>query len=178
LPDDKPDTATHSDGSRTGFKEQDQSLAQLLIGWVQAGWPDDETKHAYMETEVDARLASYRGQARAWRAGQISIWLLIALLGLLISVFAGFKTGHGFTIVAGALVATLTTLTNASHPSKQADGYLNARLALRDQGWDLLNQAGNYAKLDKDEAYTAFTEAVHKIVVTKRAQTSLDTLAP
>ncbi|MGN6167947.1 MAG: hypothetical protein ACTHQQ_07215 [Solirubrobacteraceae bacterium] len=168
---------TNPGGSRKGFREQDQCLAELLTEWTQSAWPDDEAKHAYMESEVEARLASYRTAARAWRGAQISIWLLIALLGLLISVFAGFKTGHGFTIVAGALVATLTTLTNASHPSKQADGYLNARLALRDQGWDLLNQTGTYAKLNNDQAYATFTQAVHKIVITKRSQTSLDSLA-
>lgn len=113
-------------------------------------------------------MRSWRKQARWWRAAQISIWLLIALLGLVISVLAGFKSGHGFTIIAGALIATLTTLTDAMHPAKQADGYLNARLTLRDEGWDLLNRTGEYAALtDEAKRYEHFVAAVRNIVQTK-----------
>ncbi len=165
-------------GRGIGLREEDSHLSDLVSAWVQANWPQDQIKRTFVETELEARLASYRLQARCWRAAQISIWLLIALLGLLISVFAGFKTGHGFTLVAGALVATLTTLTNASHPAKQADGYLNARLALRDESWYLLNHTSTYQKLTNDQAYVQFTAAVHKIIATKRAQTSLDALSP
>lgn len=166
------------DGRSIGLREEDRDLSDLVVSWVQTNWPQDQVKRTFVQTELEARLASYRRQARWWRAAQISIWLLIALLGLLISVFAGFKTGHGFTLVAGALVATLTTLVNASHPAKQADGYLNARLALRDEGWYLLNHTNTYAKLTNDQAYAQFTTAVHKIIATKRAQTSLDALSP
>lgn len=157
-------------------KHEDTELAALVRAWVADKWPDANVKRTFIETELEAKIGSYRTQARAWRAAQVLIWLLIAVLGLLVSVFAGFKTGHGFTIIAGALVATLTTLTNATHPSKQADGYLTARLALRDEGWSLLNRTGDYAGLDDDGRYEHFVDAVHKIVLTKRTSTNLDAL--
>jgi hypothetical protein len=96
---------------------------------------------------------------------------------LLISVFAGFKTGHGFTIVAGALVATLTTLTNALHPSKIADGYEHARLTIRAECWSFLDRRGAYADLTDDAAYAHFEDAIAEIVTTKRTMTSLDSAA-
>jgi hypothetical protein len=109
--------------------KEDTELAVLLTDWVQQTWPRDQVKRSFIESEVEDRLRSYRAWARFWRILQISAWLLTAILGLLITIFAGLKTGQVFTIVAGALVATLTTLTNAMHPSKQADAYLTARLA-------------------------------------------------
>lgn len=165
-------------GRRQGRHHEDAELVSLVNAWVTKIWPEDAIKKTFIETEVDARLRSYRKQAVWWRTAQISIWLLLAVLGLLISVFAGFQTGHGFTIIAGALVATLSTLTNAVHPSKQADGYLNARLALREEGWDLLNGTGGYADLTDDTSrYLHFDSAVDAIVKTKRASTSLDALS-
>jgi hypothetical protein len=164
--------------SPRGRRHEDTMLSALLKGWVESTWPGDEIKSSFIETVLEAKLGSYRKQARSWRAAQILIWLLIALLGLLVSVFAGFKSGHGFTIVAGALVATLTTLTNATHPAKEADGYLAARLALRDEGWYLLNRTGDYKNLSEDERYQQFTDAVHRIVQTKRTSTTLDALTP
>ena len=48
---------------------------------------------------------------------QLGLWALVTLLGLLIAVVAGLKHGHGTaTIIAGAAVATFTTLTNTLHP--------------------------------------------------------------
>lgn len=93
--------------------------------------------------------------------------------GLLVSILAGFKTGHGFTIVAGALVALLTTLTNALHPSQAADGYQDARLALRDQGWSLLLSTDGYANMKEDAvtAYDQFAGQIRRIVQAKRATT-------
>ena len=161
---------------KQGRRQEDTDLAALVKNWVQNTWSGDDIRRTFVEAEVEAKLRSWRKQARWWRAAQISIWLLIALLGLLISVFAGFKSGHGFTIIAGALVATLTTLTNATHPAKQADGYLTARLALRDEGWDLLNKSSEYAKLSDEERYSHFVAAVHKIVRSKRTATNLDAL--
>jgi hypothetical protein len=163
-------------GQQHGQHHEDTELAALVKDWVEDKWPGDNIKRTFVETELEGKIASYRKQARAWRGAQIFTWLLLAGLGLLISVFAGLKSGHGFTIIAGALVATLTTLTNATHPSKQADGYLTARLALRDEGWDLLNGMSDYASLDDEGRYEHFLEAVHKIVVTKRTSTNLDSL--
>ena len=165
-------------GRQHGLRHEDAKLAALVKAWVENAWKGDSIRRTFIETELEAKLGSYRKQARSWRTAQVSIWLLIAVLGLLISVFAGFKSGHGFTIIAGALVATLTTLTNATHPSKQADGYLTARLALRDDGWYLLNHTGEYAKLNDEGRYAHFVDQVHKIVQTKRTSTNLDALTP
>jgi hypothetical protein len=98
---------------------------------------------------------------------------MVAVLGLLISIFAGFKIGHGFTIVAGAVVALFTTLTNALHPAQEADGYQDARLALRDQGWSLLMGTDGYSDKSKDAAahYEQFAEQIRTIVQTKRTTT-------
>jgi hypothetical protein len=161
-----------------GLGHEDTKLAALVKAWAEKTWKGDCIKRTFIETELEARLRSYRNQARWWRIVQVSIWLLITVLGLLISVLAGFKTGHGFTIIAGALVATLTALTNATHPSKQADGYLTARLALRDEGWYLLNKTGEYAALDNEQRYAHFLDQVHKIVQTKRTSTNLGALTP
>lgn len=153
----------------------------LLTDWVEHSWAGDQVKRSFIDSEVEDRLRSYRTWARFWRMLQISAWLLIAILGLLITIFAGLKTGRVFTIVAGALVATLTTLTNAMHPSKQADAYLTARLALRDEGWDLVTCTGAYAPAEgpNDSArFDHFKTQVREIVRTKRASTNLDSLAP
>jgi hypothetical protein len=161
--------------------KQDTELAVLLTDWVQRTWPQDEVKHSFIESEVEDRLRSYRTWARFWRLLQISVWLLITILGLLITIFAGLKTGRGFTIVAGALVTTLTTLINAMHPSKQADAYLTARLALRDEGWDLVTCTGAYAPsaaTDDAVRFDEFKTKVREIVRTKRAGTNLDSLTP
>jgi hypothetical protein len=171
-----PEPHTRSSRRR---QQDDRELSQLITAWIRHEWSGDKVKSAYIENEFEGRLQSYRRWARGWRIAQISIWVVITLLGLLISVFAGFKVGHGFTIVAGALVATLTTLANATHPAQQADGYLNARLGLRDEGWTLLNQTDGYAQLGDPEArFAHFTDAIHSIVATKRANTTLDALAP
>jgi hypothetical protein len=158
-------------------RQDDRELSKLITAWVEHTWDEDKVKPAFIENEFQGRLQSYRAWARGWRVAQISVWVLIALLGLLISVFAGFKVGHGFTIVAGALIATLTTLTNATHPAQQADGYLTARLGLRDEGWALLNHTGSYAKLQGDAAFAHFADAIHSIVVKKRSMTTLDLLS-
>jgi hypothetical protein len=66
------------------------------------------------------------------------------------------------------------------HPSKQADGYLTARLALRDEGWDLVTCTGAYASGEKGDnaaRFDLFKTNVREIVRTKRASTSLDSLA-
>jgi hypothetical protein len=159
---------------------EDTELAALLTDWVEQRFPGDQVKRAFIEGEVEDRLRSYRSWAKFWRILQISTWLLIAILGLLITIFAGLKTGHVFTIVAGALVATLTTLTNAMHPSKQADAYLTARLALRDEGWDLVTCTGAYAPpqaSDDSARFDQFKTKVRAIVRTKRLGTTLDSLA-
>jgi hypothetical protein len=157
---------------------QDAKLARLLTDWVRESWPADEVKLEFMQLEVENRLRSYRAWTKFWRCVQISSWLLIAILGLLITVFAGLKTGHAFTIVAGALVATLTTLTNAAHPSRLADGYEYAREALRQEGWDLLTNSGDYAAAGNDARFAHFKSRVTAIVAAKRSSTKLDSLGP
>jgi hypothetical protein len=156
--------------------EADTELCALVTAWAEKTG-NDAVELSFIKAELTDRLESYRKQAQWWRAAQISTWLLIAILGVLISVLAGVKTGQGVTIVAGALVATLTTLTNAIHPGKKADGYLDARLELRDECWNLLNHDGKYAAQDDHARYMYFVEQVRKIVKAKRAITNLDGLS-
>lgn len=158
---------------REDIDVSDNNLAALVAAWVRGAWPDDEVKRTFITQELESRLASYRRKARLWRTTQIAVWLLLALLGLVIAVLAGFKTGRAVTIVAGALVATLTTLTNAMRPGTHADGFDNGRLALRDESWLLLNRRGDYATLDDEGRFDHFAEAISGIVQTKRSLTSL-----
>jgi hypothetical protein len=164
----------HLNGPQSG--REDAALSKLAEAWAKKTWESDETPRTFIQAELEARLGAYRRNARWWRIVQISIWLLITFLGLLVSLLAGFKTGHGITLVAGALIATLTTLTNATHPGKKADGYLTARLALRDVGWDLLNPSAAYAALDDEARYRRFVDDVRAIVKAKRMSTSLGDL--
>ncbi len=148
--------------------------------WVTKAFPDDDEPRAFIRAEFAGRLSAYCNASRYWRVAQISIWVLIAVLGLLVTIFAGYKTGHGFTIVAGALIAMLTTFSNSVHPAQKADGYGNARLGLRDEGWTLLNGTGDYAPMKGDPAamYAHFAQTISQIVATKRQNTTLDGLAP
>jgi hypothetical protein len=148
--------------------------------WVTKAFPKDDEPRAFIKAEFEGRLWSYLRSSRSWRVAQISIWALIAGLGLLITIFAGYKTGHGFTIVAGALIAMLTTFSNSAHPAQKADGYGNARLNLRDEGWTLLNGTGDYAPLkgNPDAMYAHFAGTISQIVATKRQNTTVDGLAP
>lgn len=148
--------------------------------WIWKEFPGDEVRRGFIRDEFEGRLSSYRNSSRAWRAAQVSIWLLITVFGLLITIFAGYNIGHGFTIIAGALIAMLTTFSNSVHPAQKADGYGNARLGLRDEGWTLLNGTGDYApmKNDPQAMYAHFADTISKIVATKRQNTTLDGLAP
>jgi hypothetical protein len=160
----------------------DADLSSQLEDWMATRFPGDKTgaKRTFIKDEFEARLTSYQKASRYWRAAQISVWSAVVLLGALISIFAAFKTGHGFTIIAGTLVALLTTLTNALHPSQEADGYGDARLALRDQGWSLLNGMGDYADTSKtdDDRYKTFAAAIGQIVNTKRTATKFTLGSP
>jgi hypothetical protein len=153
----------------------DADLSSQLEDWIADKFPDDKTgaKRTFIKDEFETRLTSYQKASRRWRIAQIFLWSAVVVLGALISIFAAFKTGHGFTIIAGTLVALLTTLTNALHPSQEADGYGDARLALRDQGWSLLNGLGDYADttVTEDDRYKTFAAAVGRIVTTKRTAT-------
>jgi hypothetical protein len=175
----RPSGLRHPVAWSSHHSEEDTTLAARLTAWVQETAHGESVKSDFMESVVESRLRAYRSWARFWRWLQISAWLLIAVLGLLITVFAGLKTGHAFTIVAGALVATLTTLTNAAHPSKLADDYEDARVALRNEGWDLVTQTGDYAPpqvTDDEVRFTKFKNKVTAIVAAKRANTKLDAL--
>jgi hypothetical protein len=160
----------------------DADLSFQLEAWVKARFPQDRSgvRETFIKDEFESRLTSYQKSAREWRVAQISLWSAVVVLGALISILAAFKTGHGFTIVAGTLVALLTTLTNALHPSQAADGYEDARLALRDEGWSLLNEMGDYAKEGEtdDSRYKAFASAVRKIVTAKRTATKFTLGSP
>jgi hypothetical protein len=158
----------------------DRVLSALVDEWVQEEFRGDDVRRGFIRDEFEGRLWSYSRTSRYWRGAQISIWALIAVFGLLITIFAGYKTGHGFTIVAGALIAMLTTFSNSVHPAQKADGYGNARLNLRDEGWTLLNGTGDYAPLKgtPDAMYTHFADTISQIVATMRQNTTLDGLAP
>jgi hypothetical protein len=159
--------------------QEDAALAELVVAWVNdTAKPEDrEVELAFVDAEFDDRLTSYRASSRWWRVAQMAAWISTALLELLVAVLAGLKTGHGISIVAGALVATLTTFSQARHPGKRADGYLDARLELRDQAWDLLNHIGAYAQLNKDNCHDQFVTHVREVVNRKRTATSWAGLA-
>jgi Protein of unknown function (DUF4231) len=137
--------------------------------------PKDAGVHkAFAEVEFERRLREYQKSATRWRVVQVGIWLTIAFLGLLGSVLAAVESGHIIAVVAGSLVAILTTFTQAAHPGRQADGYNNARREIRDEAWDLLNGTGRYkGETDEAQAFKRFTERVREIVNLKRSATQL-----
>jgi hypothetical protein len=167
------DTTTRAQRSASN---EDTLLSQQLLDWIEERFGDDATKHSFIETTVVNRLSKYRRSARAWRLGQVTLWATITVLGMLISILAGFKSGHGFTIVAGTLVATLTTLSNASHPSKQADAFVAARRGMHREGWNLVNGRAPYTNLDAEAAYGKFADNLVALIETKQKNTSLDGL--
>ena len=168
------------DGRRSRFHrtQDDRDLSELMTAWAKRAFPHDMVTPDYIRDEFASRLRSYRKSARAWRGAQVSIWALIAILGLLTTVFAGFSVGHGFTIVGGALIATLTTFSNAARPAQKADGYSTARSGLRDEGWAMMTGTDAYGNIpDPAARFAHFVNAVHGIVETKRQNTNLDGLA-
>ena len=70
--------------------------------------------------------------------------------------------------------AALSAFTSAAHPGRQADEYETARLAIRDQAWNLLNTTGGYKDLETDdERYVEFVNKIRDIVHRKRAATHI-----
>jgi hypothetical protein len=170
---------TRVDNATPGTSD-DAALSHCLEQWVDREFPPDKAglNRTFVKVEFEDRLRSYQKWSRGWRIAQISLWAMVTVLGLLISIFASFKTGHAFTVVFGAVVALLTTLTNALHPAQEADGYQDARLALRDQGWSLLQGTDAYADKEPAAQYERFTEQIRMIVKTKRASTRFTLGAP
>jgi hypothetical protein len=169
---DHPSGATPGGARRSGRgADDDAALSQLLTHWAEGAFPGNEVNQTFLRVEFEDRLNSYRKSARGWRTAEISLWGLVTVLGLLISILAGLKTGQNFTLVVGALIALLTTLTNTLHPSKQADGYEDARLALRDQGWLLLHGSDSYTGKHANAQFHQFTQQIRQIVKLKRATT-------
>lgn len=77
-------------------------------------------------------------------------------------------------------MATLTTLTNAAHSSRLADGYANGQEALIGEAWDLLTETGGYANPDLANGtakFSHFKDMVTAIVIAQRTTTKLDALA-
>jgi hypothetical protein len=160
----------------TDFPEEDATVAKLLQERLERlPEPKDEDVHkAFGKVEFERRLRDYRRAASLWRAAQVGSWLAIASLGLLGSVLAAVESGHIIAVVAGSLVAILTTFAQAAHPGRQADGYQNARRAIRDEAWDLLNGTGDYEKeTDEAQAFKMFAGRIRKIVTDKRSVTQL-----
>lgn len=60
-----------------------------LASWVQTYCAGDSLGLDYMTLHVATRLRIYRTWAMFWRHVQVTNWLMIASLGLLITVFAG-----------------------------------------------------------------------------------------
>jgi hypothetical protein len=181
APDDSKNAGAAT-GVATADDKRDAELCGLVQDWIGRAWPEEsqpaehKIKSTFVVSELQARLHSYRYWAIGWRIAQISLWLLVTLIGLCISVLGGFKSGRGLMIFFGALVATLTTLTNAMHPAREADGYNDARVRLREEGWALVNRTGQYAEAPNretgpEELYRTFVERVHRIVETKRIST-------
>jgi hypothetical protein len=152
----------------------DETVARRFNEWIAgAQLPEPKDVHVdYAKVEVVGRLQSYQRTGSSWRIAQVAIWLFTAFLGLLGAALAVTDAEHTVAVVAGGLVATLTTFTQAAHPGRQADGYENARLAIRDEAWDLLTNAGDYEGLTTDEErFKHFAEEIRDIVRLKRTVT-------
>lgn len=153
----------------------DVTVSTLFEEWIdKADLPDKQSKiHAdFAKMEVEERLRSYKEVGSRWRTAQVAIWILIAALGLLGAALAVTESQHTIAVIAGGLVATLTAFTSAAHPGRQADGYVKARLDIRDQAWDLLNELGDYKDLKTDETrFETFATAIRNIVHRKRTAT-------
>ena len=159
----------------------DNAVCCELERWIKQRWSGEElnVRMTFVEAQFRKRLSTYKFRAIVWRVAQILTWIVITVLGLLITVFAGYHFGHGFIIVAGAAIATLTTASNALRPGTEADGYNNGRRSLRDDGWALLNDIDPYRQLPHTEPgqverYRLFVSRVHEIVDTKRTATTLN----
>jgi hypothetical protein len=140
----------------------------------------EDVHKSFADVEFKERLRQYGNWAKGWRAAQVGIWLAVASLGLLGSVLAAVESGQIIAVVAGALVATLTTFAQAARPGLQADGYTAAKRAMRDEAWDLLNGTGDRYESKPDEepktdeeAFKAFAEQIRQIVKVKRSTTQL-----
>jgi hypothetical protein len=153
----------------------DETVARLFKEWIASAElpPEQAEIHTeFAKAEVESRLMSYKRVGSWWRGAQVAIWLFIAVLGLLGAALAATKTHPTVAVIAGGLVATLTAFTSAAHPGRQADGYANARLAIRDQAWDLLNKTGDYKGLETDEErFEKLVEEIRDIVHRKRTAT-------
>ena len=168
----KPDDGRHRKKRPEGVL--DDELVSLVRAWIETAMSGkDEVALPFVKGELDWRLGWYRSQTSRWRRVQIATWLVTAILGLLVSVLAGLKTGHTVLILAGALVATLTTFNQAMHPGRRANGYDTARLQLREAAWDLVNQMGQYAahKHDSPACYELFVKQVRDIAGRRRIAT-------
>jgi hypothetical protein len=155
----------------------DETVVRLFTEWIErAQLPPEqaEVRMKFAEAEIDHRLISYEKKGFWWRVAQVAIWLLIAALGLLGAALAAAKTADTVAVVAGGLVAALSAFTSAAHPGRQADEYETARLAIRDQTWNLLNKTGGYKDLETDdERYEEFVNKIRDIVHRKRAATHI-----
>jgi hypothetical protein len=48
---------------------------------VRDEFPGDEERRGFIKDEFEGRLGAYCRASRAWRAAQIFVWVLAALLG-------------------------------------------------------------------------------------------------
>jgi hypothetical protein len=149
----------------------------------------EDVHKAFADVEFKERLRQYGNWANLWRVAQVGIWLTVASLGLLGSVLAAVESGHIIAVVAGSLVAILTTFAQAARPGLQADGYTNAKRAMRDEAWDFLSGTGDRYKglkgkrgrrqhqrqaqgqEDDEEAFKLFAKQIREIVKAKRSAT-------
>lgn len=157
--------------------EVDITVGTLFTEWIdQANLPEEQSKihTSFAKMEIEDRLRSYKEVGSRWRTVQVAIWILIAALGLLVSALAVTESQHTIAVIAGGLVATLTAFTSAAHPGRQADSFVDARLQIRDQAWDLLNELGAYENLKTDERrFEKFAMKTRSIVHRKRTATHL-----
>lgn len=165
----------------------DAEVGRLVLIWIEnAKLSEKDVYKAFARAEFEKRLRSYRWRGRVWRGAQILIWLTIALLGLLVSVLAATDTASVVAIVAGAVVAILTTFTQAMHPGRQADAHETARLAIRDEAWALLCETDRYEKVvgkkgqespTDEKAFKTFVKQIRAIVKSKRDATRISDLS-
>lgn len=138
----------------------------------------------WLRSEYLSQLAIYDGRERTWLRRQTMLSFSLVGFGLIGSVSAALGSGSGIgktlAIIAGALVASLTTINQVWSPAARSEAYRIGYSALRDEGWDYVLALGAYkqfrpkttnvsatgtsstAKAQRD-AYDAFNRRVTQI---------------
>jgi hypothetical protein len=136
---------------RTG---DDQALVDQLLSVV--GQLNDVARKSWLEAEYLGRLSVYDRRERTWLQRQTIVSVSLVGFGLLGSVSAAVGTGSGalktVAIIAGALVASLTTINQVWSPASRAEAYRAGCADMRDEGWDYVLGLGSYTDFKEKPA--------------------------